>query len=777
MTCKNCGSEVVAGNKFCAKCGTAQVVEAPAAQVADASAPVPTVEASPTPAAPVEPTPVAPVATVAPVEPTTPAQTGSPAVETVPVQQQPVQPASPQQPVQPTQPYQQQQPAHPYQQQQPAHPYQQGQAYQQQPVQPAQPYQSQQYQYGQPYQQTPPPDGPKKQIKWKIIAPIAATVAIIAVAAIILVMFLNSPMRIAYNAISNFGDEISERVDGTPLELFGMLLESMEDGSVTVEFDYQDNSDWMFTGPDISGAITLHADYESRQYAAEASMLIDGFELDFDFHFNNESMAFRIPQIDNNFYGIIFETFADDFREFANIVGLSQREIAEAIEMIEAYERWMNMQADMDGIYEKYEELFADFLDDVDVSISRVNYVHGRSVSARRIDFVATAEMFVNFMEDYINMLDDDEDMRALFAQSDAFMEIMDPFGSSGSVFDEMIRDLRSMMRELDGLEGYMTFSMYVGSGNRLLRMELDMNFGFDEELERVVVALDLGESASDAWRLSADAPDGSEFILDWEVNDTSNGGETIVRAIMNDRRSSFEYEVILDWSDRGDFTLSFYEGWHAETVLTGNYTSNAYGFELWLYDLIDSDWDWSDESLDIGISTARRTESLEPVDFINISDWGQRVVDMMDDFADDLFDQMFGFPDVDDWDFDLPDIELPVIDPDPDPDPADDDDDFVLPWDTGRDLSDSELLGWWDVYGGDNILFFEDPLFVVFDELGLASAGLNFGMFYEDGNNLTIIANFGMGDTYEFTFEFVGDLLAITDSTGATMYLEFMWS
>lgn len=92
MTCKNCGSPLVEGQKFCNACGTpCDVVQAPATPVAPAAPVAPAPVAPLAPAAPVTPE-VTPVAPAAPVEPAAPVAPAMPEAPVAPVAPAPVDP-------------------------------------------------------------------------------------------------------------------------------------------------------------------------------------------------------------------------------------------------------------------------------------------------------------------------------------------------------------------------------------------------------------------------------------------------------------------------------------------------------------------------------------------------------------------------------------------------------------------------------------------------------------------------------------------------------------
>jgi len=687
---------------------------------------------------------VAPGEAVTPTADTAPASeaTDAPAVVATPSTDTPVQRQD--------QPYQQS--------------YQQPQPYQQQPqpYNPAQPYQ----QYS-PYAPPPPvePEGKKRKL-WKIIVPVASAVVVIAIAAIFIFMFTNSPLRVATSSLSNVGDEFEQRIEDTPLEMFEMLSDSLTDGSVTVAFDY---TTFLMA---MNGAITLHSDEEYGEYAIEASMAIYGIEFDLDMHFNSESMAARISQIDDNFYGIVFETFWDDFRSFSNLLGLTRQEVDEVAEMIDAYERWLSTidDASEHDIMAGYRAFLTSVMSRMEVDSNRIDFeLDGESVTVRKINFIMSAELLVEVLNEYVDAMEENEYSRAIIEATNTFMQAIDPWAEP-MTFEDVIDDFRSAIRELEDMQGEVTLSMYVGSRDRLLRMELDVDLRQSRERVEFSVVFDFGASADDTWTFEIDTRGGqplSDVILEWDVTETSRGGETAIRATTENRWGVSTDTIILEWTDRGDISLIYEEtDGSRDTIFSGTYISNEYGFTLTLEDLIE-DMLFFEQNLDIEISTARRTERLEPVEFINVSEWGQNLIDMVEDFfslEDMFFDTSDLLPDL------LPD-DLPNIAVDPLPDVSIQDPDG-----TRGDLTDHELIGFWEFSEGRATWFFWTSDVVWFVEDGHVFSDHDIGIWSVDGNRLTVVDNLGDGRTFEFYFEIVDGVLAITDVDDDTGYFVALW-
>ena len=642
---------------------------------------------------------------------------------------------------------------------QPAYPQQQGYPPSPQPHTQSDPTQAAYNPYGQ-YPPPPPPVAPKKNI-WKIIVSIAgALVLLIGAAVTFFLMMRSSPVAIAARALENAGTEFSERIEDTPLELFGMLFEALTDGSTTVGFEYSDG--WS----EYSGHITLHADENHVEYLIETEIALlaplINLELNVDLYVTEEVFAARISQFDDNFYGFYLGTFEDDLRSFLAQLGLDRQEVEYLMDEVGSALDFINMPDETDELVAEFEELFSTILDRMEVSLENVDFTSGdSSIRARRIDFAFSYSLMFDILDEFLDILEESDYFRASFYSQESLFELMDiPM----TTFDATIRQLRRALNDAQRSIGHGDFvvSMYIDRNDRLLRIELNADFEVEREHVQFTFAIDFGTSAHDTWVIEIMVDDFSDttYSLEWEVNETSRGGETIIRAIEDSSRwGTSTNELILDWTNRGDFALSVEdERQGRETILTGTYTSDGEGFNLVIDDPFVNDR-WRDDSLHLEISTARRDGRIEPVDFINLSEWDMSLIDMIEDFVTSFnpFD-MGGFPGTDE-------IFVPT-EPTPTPTP---------PTGVTPDLAGSELIGFWEFSHGRPTYFFWQSEFVFFSDTGFVMADDSFADWSVDGNTLTVVDAFT--DLHEvFTFEIDGNILAITDSDGDTGYFEFLF-
>jgi hypothetical protein len=573
--------------------------------------------------------------------------------------------------------------------------------------------------------------------------PVVGAVALIATALLLyFLVFLSSPTTTTARALSNIGNDIETRLDGTPLELFGLLIDSIQDGSVSVEFDYSDR--WS----ESRGSVTLHSDTRRGEYALEAGIHADGIRVDMDLYVNRDVAAVRLRQVDNNYYGIVFDTFGDDFRSFARLLDLDRSETDEVVRAVDMLADLLRGGDNADSLTSEYGKLLSNFIQRLEVTSERVDITSGdNNVRAEKIKYVITDGDIAELVEEFFDLLENDENFRAMLESNADFN-----FGFFYSSYSDLIREMRREVRSITrSLSGEITASFFIGSRNRLLRIEIDTDLAYDGEADSFDMFIDFGASANDLWVLEVNTGTGrdrSTVKIEWDMNETSRGGETIFRVIVDDRWSDNELsELTLSWTDGGNFTLSAEDSWSSETILSGIYTRNNDGFKLVIDDPYrDSYWD---ESLSLSISASSRSGRIEEVDFINIANWGESLLES--------FEDLFWYGGYTDIPWTDPPMPVPPLPPPP-------------------GVTDNELLGAWFFSEGMGTYFFWFSDLVYFGDDGNVMADDEFGIWFVNGNELTVIDDFGQGSTWHYFFEIVNGILYITDEDGDTGVFERLW-
>jgi len=637
MFCNNCGNPVNEGSKFCGGCGTR--IEAVQAQ------------------APPEPDNAMPQAT----EPGPEQDYAPPQVQGYPPEQEQAQPEAPHYPQEPAYAPPQDQGYPPEQEQaqpQPQAPYYpQGQGYDQPqppPYPPGQGYaqpqatiyppgQNPQQQYPNPAAGYSPPgyeyppgagpwmhendpygagDAPQKKGKKKlllIVIPVAALV-LIAAAAFIFLYLRSTPMLTVSRALSNFEAEMSERIDATPLVALQLISDSISNSTITAGFDYQDYYLGRYRGESV-----LSFNTKDRAYAMELDISIQGQVFDVELLVDKERIAAGSRFIDNNHYGIRYSTFRDDIRVFGNLVGLDRYTMDTLSDAVELFGDLVNMDDgafnDIFGNYsEAIEAILKDFLNSVELTSERDTVSSGGDdVRCTRIDMLINEDALLDLLYDYYELLEDDEFFSELIKYFDSDLT-RDIYREMRNAHSDFLWEFRDVIREFErNFSGDIVLSFFVGSKDRLLRVELNADVTFDRNNSVISGFLDLGSSALDLWEM--------------EMSVTERGSTETVSATWNYRERSGSIENILTFSagymrpitmssvwspERGDFTLSYDDGW-GKQELSGVFTVEGKGFYLSFDDLLVSYYTGGRLTLEFWFDPGSQ---IRQVDFINIDRW-----------------------------------------------------------------------------------------------------------------------------------------------------------
>ena len=467
------------------------------------------------------------------------------------------------------------------------------------------------------------PAGKKKGLWWKIAVPVA--VVVIAAAAVYYFVFLRNTANILNNAFTNFGEEITQRIDGTPLKAIGLLSETLKDGTVTVGFDYEDS----WSGSETSGKISLSSAYEDREFALAGNVKIfDGYweseqNVDFEAFMNKERMAFGSKLINNNYYGFRYSTFRDDIEEFgykANISRDIMDTLSDFVEMLDEAINKTGNEKDSASL-DAYSTIIQNFIRTCEQTSERVDFDSGgATVKATRVDIIITKEDILQLLSDLYEQLDRDEELRESFKS-------LETYGSMYTVgvnYNTLLRELSNAIDELDdNYSGTMTVSFYIGSGDRLLRYEFNTNIRMYGERIRASVSFDFGASVTDRWTMRIDA-EGETVRINWDYKERSSSIENTITVSAGSGTVTL---MSLYSPARGDFTLSYETkddyGWSDRGEITGVFTEDSKGFTLSFDNLMGTD---NDGILTIEI-TGEKGANIKQIDYINLDEWDKDLI------------------------------------------------------------------------------------------------------------------------------------------------------
>ena len=310
-----------------------------------------------------------------------------------------------------------------------------------------------------------------------LIAPIAAF-AILLVVGVVLFVGRVTPLVAAERSLVNLGGDMAQRLEGSPLGVFPMLIDAMEDGVVSVGFEYTDR--WT----DVSFDFEFHSDEANREYMMLMYFDVDGFAFDVELHMDRHRIAASSSLLGDEFFGLTYATFREDFMPFAQMLPLSDEDIDEIVSIIDFINYTMNMPEPPGlEIFEPYTALLRQFiLDGTMSSESTTLEFGGQDINVTRAVFRFSDDDMVSLLRDLLTTMSEDRNF--------------DPLGMIDQwMWDDIFSEFDFLVSEIDDFDGYVYVIMYIGPHNRLMLLEVDFHLEGQGSTNHLHVGADFGTS------------------------------------------------------------------------------------------------------------------------------------------------------------------------------------------------------------------------------------------------------------------------------------------
>jgi len=463
----------------------------------------------------------------------------------------------------------------------------------------------------------------------KIGIPAIAVIAL-AVVGIFFLFLNNSPDFMLARALSNLGEEMQERIDGTPLKALMMIVDTVNDGTIGIELEYEDR--W---GDSTSGNVEFSSIIEDRDFALVGDISYEGQDIDFSVYMNKERIAVGSNTIDNNYYGFSYDTFRSDVRSFGNAIGLDSQAMDQFADMVDFINESMNAEA-VEFSDTVIVDIFKDFNENLETTSEKVQIVSGGgNVSCTKINYYVTKEALIGLIDGYIDLMENDDSVRTQFDlySNPLFAEVF-----PGDYYNSTMSELKRMANEFErSFSGEVICSFFIGSGDRCLRIEIDADVMYDGEGGTVFVLLDFGASAIDSWKFEVSFEDEYEsgsVLIDWSYQERGGNIENTVDITIDNDYSSDTVTLSSKWSPVGGaYTLSFSTYWDTYDI-SGVFTVSGDDFRLSLDNPFS---DFTDESFSLVI-TGKSGAVIRQIDYINIDRWSDTLIPAVENFVTSMF-------------------------------------------------------------------------------------------------------------------------------------------
>jgi len=484
--------------------------------------------------------------------------------------------------------------------------------------------------YDMPMQET------KKSKKWIWITAVsAAAVIIIASLAVYFIFFSNvSHMMKIGRALANLSAESDERNKNSPLKAFVMLPEIMEDGTIKANVEYSYDLFGNMFGTDIEVDILFSSNMAEREYALKIEEASSGIFNEIDLYMNSERLALRLDVLDNNFYGIRYDTFREDIRVFGRLIMLDDEVMDFLSDIVDIINEIINFE-ETDDLQKAYMDAFVRFAGNLKSSSSKKTLESaGESVRCTAIELSITKDDILTLIKDIYEIYETSETFQAQYDIFDnsAFSGLF--YGLYGeSFYEDFLKNSRDYIDSFEKTyEGDIRITFFIGSGDRLLSVAAKADTKYEGEETSFEISSFFGNSIEDDWIFDFTSDDSQSVKVIWSYSKQSGNFVNTVNIEVDN--TSVVLKSTLDESG-GRFKLSYDAGSLSRGEITGIFTSDDDSFRL-AFDNLLSEHTGGRLLIDL---SAEPGSDISEIDYINIDKWGQALLDSLTRL---LFSQMF---------------------------------------------------------------------------------------------------------------------------------------
>ena len=463
----------------------------------------------------------------------------------------------------------------------------------------------------------------KKLPKWIWIT-VASIVAVsLAACAIYFIFFQNiSHLMTVGRALNNLAAEIEERTNNSPFKALVMLPEIMEDGTITANVEYSHDllADWF--GPELGAQVQLSSNTETREFALNLKETYSSGFNEIDLYMNRERLALRLGLLDNNYYGIKYDTFRDDIRVFGRLLFLDNETMDSMADIVDLINEIINLE-EQDDLQQLYLEAFKKFAGSLKTSSSRTTFeAAGEGVRCTAIEISITKENILELINDIYEIYTTSESFQEQSAILDNPLFNALPGRNGNSFYEEYLKNAKDYIDIFEQTyEGDIKVTFYISNDDRLLCITLNADTIYEGENSKFYASLFLGNSIEDDWTFLLMADDVSVAApIIWSYKNQSGNHINTIDATID----SVTIQLKSQWEESsGRFNLSYDDGWLSGAGITGTFTSDDKSFRLAFDNLFSGQ---TDGKLIIDL-TAEQGADINTIEFINIDKWGQTLI------------------------------------------------------------------------------------------------------------------------------------------------------
>lgn len=498
---------------------------------------------------------------------------------------------------------------------------------------------------------------PKKKAPLRIIIPVAA-VAVLVVAALYLVNFLNLGLSHSFRALTA---DIAARRDASLLVLSDSIGSCFANGELIAAVTFTDEY-----GDSISGHVSYASSPENGLHRLSLDADFYGTPVDASLIVDSEHAAIGSSSLGDMYYGLRFNSFDADFEAFAEnagIYGVSSNDLSQYIDILNSIFNNEQSTTIPEETATALTAIFAEFFTDLQSSETREKLtIAGKNVNATTFTYSITLDDMIALSSKLLELSRTDLYLREAltafmltegiyyeyesYAAADSYgVPTFQPLGftevlDAREPVDYLLDELQYLLETLPAVcSGDMSVRLVTAKG-RLCGLELTSFLDFDGSLLRLNFSFDFGLDINDDWSFNCVLQTSGiyrEYSVVWAFEDSGGTAESMITLTAGDRY--LEESVTLQSSlkkDTGVFLVALYDdSGSAVFKLKGSLSYDNNGFSLKL-----------DTTPQLQFELSGKTSALiETVEYINLDEWDMNTLILFERAVYQLYESIYMYP------------------------------------------------------------------------------------------------------------------------------------
>ena len=461
--------------------------------------------------------------------------------------------------------------------------------------------------------------------------------ALLIVAAVLAVMMvINRPKPTLAGAVNVLLADVKTRADSSVAAIAKPLAECLKNGSISADISYTDDY-----GDTLSGIVIYASSAETDTRSLSLNALLYGNHVDATLLVGKDYAALGSPALGDAYYGLRFDSFAEDFEKFVDAAGLTEVSYDDCAVFVRLLDSAFNGSGGLtlsESTIAELRVIFTEFFESLPSDIHRVkSFRDGKRVP----EFIYTYDITITDIVTFGNRL------LGLIKTDDNLWSFLEAYMKCRNIYKHQLSEPKPVELLLDEFENALSYlesscsggitARFVTTGGRFSSIDLYSSaLTVDGKPQSLGLSLNFGYSINDEWTLEW-FNEGHSLRAVWLYNGLVNVPENKLTLLISSNGVDKALVLSSRWNpDTGSFYLSVSDRINMyDVALSGTLFCDDNSFTLAL-----------DTAPELSLQLAGKANSdyTAQQEFINLDKWSRDTLELLSRAFKELYNSIYSY-------------------------------------------------------------------------------------------------------------------------------------